>query len=393
MQSVYIVSAVRTPLGSFGGSLSSLTATQLGSNAIKGAIDKTGIENLAINEVLMGNVCNANLGQAPAKQASIGAGLSYEIPCTTINKVCSSGMKAVMLGAQTIMLGHNEIVVAGGMESMSNIPYYLPKMRWGSKFGQQNVIDGLQKDGLTDAYDHKAMGMSGDATAIKYGFSREDQDTYAIQSYKRAAKATETGKFENEIIPVAIPQRRGDDLLISEDEEFKNVKFDKIPTLRPAFNKDGTVTAANASTLNDGAAALILMSEKAVQKYNASPIAKIISFADASHEPSWFTTAPTKATPVALQRAKLEFGDIDLFEVNEAFAVVAMAFAETCNVSKDKINIHGGAVSLGHPLGCSGARIITTLAHALHEEDGKFGCATLCNGGGGASAIVIERMK
>jgi len=392
MKEVYIVSAVRTPMGSFGGSLKSLSATQLGSIAITGALKGLDPE-LAVDEVLMGNVCQANLGQAPARQAAMGAGLSDSIPATTINKVCSSGMKSVMFGAQSIMLGHSEVVVAGGMESMSNIPYYLPKMRWGTKFGGQEVVDGLQKDGLTDAYDHLAMGNSGDATAEKYNISREAQDAYAIQSYERAAAATAQGKFQNEIVPVAVPQRRGDDVIVSEDEEFKSVKFEKIPALRPAFSKEGTVTAANASTLNDGASAIILMSEEAVKKYGATPIARIVSFADAAHEPKWFTTAPTKAAPKALKRAGLDFGDMDLFEVNEAFSVVALAFSETCGVSQDKMNIHGGAVSLGHPLGCSGARILTTLTHALETEDGRYGCATLCNGGGGASALVIERLK
>ncbi len=392
MKSAYIVSAVRTPLGSFGGGLKGFTAVELGSLAIKGALSQVN-PGLLIDEVFMGNVCSANLGQAPARQASIGAGISNTVPCTTVNKVCASGMKAIMFAAQSIMLGQQEVVVAGGMESMSNIPFYLPNMRWGHKFGQGQVIDGLQKDGLVDAYDHKAMGMSGDATATKYSITREEQDEYAINSYKRAASATEGGKFKNEIIPITIPQRRGDDIIMSEDEEYKNVRFDKIPNLRAAFNKDGTVTAANASTLNDGASALIVVSEEALKKYGLTPLARIVSFADAAHEPEWFTTAPTLAAPLAIKRAGLSKNDIEYYEVNEAFSVVAMAFAKECEVSYDQMNVNGGAVSLGHPLGCSGARIVTTLLHTLDDKAAKYGLATLCNGGGGASAMIIENLS
>jgi len=392
MKPVYIVSAVRTPLGSFGGSLSSLSAVKLGSIAIEGAINKANLTSESIDEVYFGNVCQANNGQAPARQAALAAGIGYNVPCTTINKVCSSGMKSIMLGAQNIMLGLSEIVMTGGMESMSNIPYYLPSARWGSKYGHSELVDGLQKDGLTDAYSHQAMGNSADATAAKFGISREAQDEFAIQSYKRSAAATEAGKFKEEIIPVPVPQRRGDPIIVAEDEEYKKVRFDKIPGLRPAFSKDGTATAANSSTINDGASALILASEEAVAKYGLKPIAKILSFADAAHEPEWFTTAPTLAAPLALKRAGLTTGDVDFFEVNEAFAVVTMAFNKELNVAESKVNVNGGAVSLGHPLGASGARIVTTLNHVLHQNNGDIGCATLCNGGGGASAIVIQKV-
>ncbi len=392
MKETYIVSALRTPMGSFGGALSSLSAVQLGSSVIKAVVEQTGIPVEQVEEVLMGNVCQANLGQAPARQSAIGAGLTNKVPCTTINKVCSSGMKSIMFGAQSIQLGQADLIIAGGMESMSNIPFYVPKLRWGAKYGHQQMIDGLQKDGLTDAYDQVAMGNCGDMTATKYDISREAQDEYAINSYKRAANATESGQFRDEIIPVSIPQRKGEPILVTEDEEYKKVKFDKIPSLRPAFNKEGTVTAANASTLNDGASAMLLASKEAVEKYGLKPIAKILSYADAAHEPMMFTTAPTKAAPKALKRAGIEMGDVDYFEVNEAFAVVPMAFAQECKISYDKMNVNGGAVSLGHPLGCSGARITTTLAHVLANRDATIGCATLCNGGGGASAIIIERV-
>ena len=392
MSKVYIVSAKRTPMGSFGGKLASFSATALGSKAISGAINTANIDPLHIDEVFFGNVCSANLGQAPARQAALGAGISNEVPCTTINKVCSSGMKSIMFGAQSIALGQADIIVAGGMESMSNIPYYVPEMRWGTKFGGSEIVDGLQKDGLIDAYDHQAMGNSGDATAEKYGFTREDQDSYAIRSYKRAAEATENGLFKDEIVAVEIPQRKGDPIILNEDEEYKNVKFEKISALRPAFSKTGTVTAANASTLNDGASALILASEAAIKKYGLTPIAEVISYADAAHEPTWFTTAPTKAAPKALKRANMELSDVDLFEVNEAFSSVAMAFSTELNVNQDTMNVHGGAVALGHPLGCSGARITTTLIHAMANRDQEIGCATLCNGGGGASAIVVRRV-
>jgi acetyl-CoA C-acetyltransferase len=389
-KSVYICAAVRTPIGSFGGVFSSLSAIQLGSAAIKGALEKAGVDPSEVGEVLMGNVVSANLGQAPARQAALGAGLPNTVPCTQVNKVCSSGMKAVMFGAQSIMLGHNDLVVAGGMESMSNIPYYVPDARWGAKFGDRKLVDGLSKDGLTDAYDQNAMGVCADATAVKYKFSREDQDEYAIDSYKRSAAATMSGAFADEIVAVSVPQRRGDDLVITEDEEFKKVMFDKIAGLRPAFSKDGTVTAANASTINDGAAALVLVSEEKMKALGLTPLARIVSFADAAHEPQWFTTAPTLAAPLALQRAGLTMEDMDYLEVNEAFAVVPMAFGRELGVDREKMNVNGGGVSLGHPLGTSGARIIVTLINVLRSRGGKYGLATLCNGGGGASAIVVE---
>lgn len=389
---VYICAAVRTPIGSFGGVFSSLSAPQLGSVAIEGALGKAGIAPDQVQEVLMGNVVSANLGQAPARQAALGAGIPNTVPCTQVNKVCSSGMKAVMFGAQSIMLGHNDLVVAGGMESMSNIPYYVPDARWGAKFGDRKLVDGLSKDGLTDAYDQNAMGVCADATALKYSFSREDQDAYAIDSYKRSAAATESGAFADEIVAVNVPQRRGDDLVVTEDEEFKKVKFDKIPALRAAFSKDGTVTAANASTINDGAAALVLVSEAKMKELGLKPLAKIVAFADAAHEPQWFTTAPTLAAPLALQRAGLKMEDIDYLEVNEAFAVVPMAFGKELDVDREKMNVNGGGVSLGHPLGTSGARIIVTLINVLKQKGGKYGLATLCNGGGGASAVVIENI-
>ncbi len=392
MQEVYIVSAVRTPIGSFGGVLAGVSATQLGAAAIRGALEKASVQPEQVDEVLMGNVVSANLGQAPARQAARFAGLPDHIPCTTINKVCASGMKAVTLGAQSIMLGLNDIVVAGGMENMSQIPYYLPNARWGYKFGPGELVDGLAKDGLTDVYNQKAMGVCADATAVKYAISREAQDAFAIDSYKRAAAATEGGLFRSEIVPVSIPQKKGDALQIVEDEEFKKVMFDKIPGLRPAFTPDGTVTAANASTINDGASALILASEAAVKKYGLKPIAKIRGFADAEQAPEWFTTSPTIAAPKALKMAGLTKNDIDFFEVNEAFSVVTMAFEKVMEIEHSQTNVFGGAVSLGHPLGASGARILTTLTNVLHQRDGKFGLAAICNGGGGATAIVIERV-
>jgi acetyl-CoA C-acetyltransferase len=392
MKSVYIVSAVRTPIGSFGGMFAGLSAIELGSAAIKGALDKAGVDANLINEVYFGNVCSANLGQAPARQAALGAGLPYEVPCTTVNKVCASGAKSIMLAAQSIMLGQNDIVLAGGMESMSNIPYYVPKARWGYKYGNAELVDGLAKDGLTDAYDHQAMGVCADNTAKEYEISREEQDAFAIRSYKRAAESTESGKFKDEIVPVAVPQRKGDPLLLSEDEEYKNVNFDKIPSLRAVFTKDGTVTAANASTINDGAAALILMSEEKVKELGVTPLARIAGFADAEQEPKWFTTTPTKAAPKALKVAGLTFNDVDYFEVNEAFAVVTLAFNKLLNVDVEKVNVFGGAVALGHPLGASGARIVTTLNNVLHQQNGKIGVAAICNGGGGASSIVLERV-
>jgi len=392
MQEVYIISAARTPQGSFGGSLAALSATQLGSIAIEGVLKKAQIAPSEVQEVLMGNVISANLGQAPARQAALGAGIGQNVPCTTINKVCSSGMKAVMLAAQSIMLGHNDLVVAGGMESMSNIPYYVPQARWGARYGHRQLIDGLEKDGLTDAYDQSAMGTCADTTAEQYNISRTAQDEFAINSYQRAAQATEAGKFAAEIVPVPVPQRKGAPILIEEDEEFKRVNFAKIPQLKPTFSATGTVTAANASTINDGAAALILASGSKVNELGLQPLARIVSFADAAHEPAFFTTAPIKAAPKALQRAGLTWSDIDFLEVNEAFAVVPLVFAQELKLKLDQINVYGGGCSIGHPLGASGARIITTLTSVLHQERGKYGLATLCNGGGGASAIVIEKM-
>ena len=392
MKTAYIVSAMRTPMGSFGGALSKFSATQLGSIAIKGALEKANVEARLIEEVFMGNVVSANLGQAPARQAALGAGIPQSVPCTTVNKVCSSGMKSIMFAAQAIMLGQADFVVAGGMESMSNIPYYAPKMRWGAKYGNVDFVDGLVHDGLTDAYNHKAMGTSADATAEKYDLSREAQDAFAIESYQRAGRATSEGLFNDEIIPVSIPQRKGDPIFMAEDEEYKRVNFDKIPKLRPAFNKDGTVTAANASTINDGASALVIVSEEKVKALGLQPIAKIIAFADAAHAPEWFTTAPTLAAPKALKIAGMELSDIDYFEVNEAFAAVTMAFEKELNVDHAKVNVNGGACALGHPLGASGARIVTTLSHVLRQKDANIGLATLCNGGGGASALVIERL-
>lgn len=392
MKEVYIISAVRTPIGSFGGVFSSLSATQLGSEAIKGALHKANVEAKEVQEVFMGNVVSANLGQAPARQASLGAGIGFNVPCTTVNKVCASGMKSIMFGAQSIMLGHNDVVVAGGMESMSNIPFYLEKARWGYKFGSGELIDGLQRDGLTDVYDQKAMGVAADNTANVKKISREEQDEFAIESYKRSAKATESGAFKEEIVPVSVPQRKGEDKVIEEDEEFKKVMFEKIPSLRPVFSKEGTVTAANASTINDGASALILMSKEKAEELGVTPVAKILSFADAAQEPIWFTTSPTIAAPKALERAGIKKEDVDFFEVNEAFSVVALAFNKELGLSSDKVNVFGGAVSLGHPLGTSGARIITTLNNVLRQKGGKIGCAAICNGGGGASAMVIERM-
>ncbi|WNJ19741.1 acetyl-CoA C-acyltransferase [Pontibacter sp. G13] len=392
MKEVYIVSAVRTPIGSFGGILSGISATQLGAKAIKGALERAGVAASEVQEVFMGNVVSANLGQAPARQAAIFAGIGNNVPCTTVNKVCASGAKSIMFGAQSIMLGQNDLVVAGGMENMSQIPYYVPKARFGYKYGDAALIDGLAKDGLTDVYNQQAMGICADATAAKYNISREEQDEFAILSYTRSAASTEAGKFGQEIIPVEIPQRKGDPLIVGEDEEFKKVKFEKIPALRPAFSKDGTVTAANASTINDGASALILASKEKVEELGLKPIAKILSFADAAQEPEWFTTAPTIAAPLALKRANLTLDDVDFFEVNEAFAVVTLAFNKVLGVDVNKVNIHGGSVSLGHPLGASGARIITTLNGVLQQNEGEIGLAAICNGGGGASAMVLQKL-
>ena len=389
---VYIVSAVRTPLGSFGGVFANIPATKLGSIAIKGALNKAYVNSKNIDEVFMGNVCSANLGQAPARQAAIAAGIPATVPCTTINKVCSSGAKSIMFAAQSILLGQADILVAGGMENMSAVPYYVPKARFGYKYGNSELIDGLHKDGLLDPYDEIAMGVFADKTAEKYNISRKEQDAFAIRSYKNSEAATKNGAFKKEIIEVSIPQRKGEPVIINEDEEYKNVKFEKIPQLRAAFSKDGTVTAANASTINDGASALILASTDAVKKYDLKPIAKILSFADAAQEPQYFTTAPTKAAPKALKLAKMTISDVDYFEVNEAFSVVPLAFNKILDIDISKVNIHGGAVSLGHPLGASGARIVTTLNTILQSKDASIGCAVICNGGGGASSIIIERV-
>ena len=387
---VVIVSAVRTSIGSFMGALSSVPATKLGAAAIKGALHKINLDPKLVDEVLMGNVVQAGNGQAPARQAALYAGLSENVACTTVNKVCASGMKAVMQGAQAIMAGDAEIVVAGGMENMSLIPHYV-HMRNGVKFGPTSLIDGMQKDGLTDAYDNNAMGVCADLCASEYNFTREDQDNFAIQSYERSAAAWKAGKFDTEIVPVEVPQRRGDTIIVSKDEEFTNVKLDKIPSLAPVFTKDGTVTAANASTINDGAAALVLMSEEKAQALGLKPLAYIKSYADAAQEPKWFTTAPAKALPKALEKTGLSVSDVDYFEFNEAFAVVGLANAKILGIDNAKINVNGGAVSLGHPLGCSGARIIVTLINVLNQNNAKVGAAAICNGGGGASAIVIER--
>ncbi len=390
MKKVVIVSAVRTPIGSFMGALSSVPATKLGATAIKGALNKINLDPKYVDEVLMGNVVQAGNGQAPARQAAIFAGIPDTVPCTTINKVCASGMKAVMQGAQAIMTGDADVVVAGGMENMSLIPHYV-HMRNGVKFGPTSLVDGMQKDGLVDAYDNNAMGVCADLCATEYNISREDQDNFTIQSYQRSADAWEAGKFDSEIVPVEVPQRRGDALIVSKDEEFTNVKLDKIPSLSPVFTKDGTVTAANASTINDGAAALVLMSEEKANALGLKPLAYIKSYADAAQEPKWFTTAPAKALPKALDKAGIAISDIDFFEFNEAFAVVGLANAKILGLKEDNINVNGGAVSLGHPLGCSGARIIVTLINVLKQNNAKLGAAAICNGGGGASAIVIER--
>lgn len=387
---VVIVSAVRTPIGSFMGGLSTVTAPTLGAIAIKGALDKIKLDPNLIDEVFMGNVVQAGVGQAPARQAALYAGLPNSVACTTVNKVCASGMKAVMLGTQAILSGDAEIVVAGGMENMSLIPHYM-NLRTGTKFGPATFIDGLQKDGLVDAYDNNAMGVCADLCAAEYKFTREDQDNAAIQSYERSAKAWEAGKFDNEIVSVPVPQRKGDPIIISKDEEFSNVKLDKIPALNPVFSKDGTVTAANASTINDGAAAVILMSEEKAISLGLKPLAYIKGYADAAQEPKWFTTSPSIAIPKALKKAGIAITDVDFFEFNEAFAVVGLANAKILGLDTNTINVNGGAVSLGHPLGCSGVRIIVTLINVLEQNNAKIGAAAICNGGGGASAIIIER--
>ncbi len=387
---VVIVSAVRTPIGSFMGALSSLTAVQLGSAAIKGALNKINLNPELVQEVLMGNVVQAGVGQAPARQAALGAGIPETVGCTTVNKVCASGMKAIMQAAQAIQCGDADVIVAGGMESMSNIPHYA-HLRNGNKFGPMTMEDGMQKDGLVDAYDNNAMGVCADACAIEYNFSREEQDAFAVQSYKRSAKSWEDGKFSQEVIPVEVPQRRGEPVIVSEDEEYKNVFMDKIPSLRPAFTKDGTVTAANASTINDGAAAVVLMSEEKANELGLKILAYVSGYADAAQEPKWFTTAPAKALPKALEKAGISINDVDYFEFNEAFAVVGLANMKILGLKDDKVNVNGGAVSLGHPLGCSGARILVTLIHVLEQNNAKIGAAAICNGGGGASAFIIER--
>lgn len=392
MEEVYIVSAVRTPIGSFGGKLSGLTAVQLGSTAIKGALEKAGVTADQVDEVYYGNVISAGLGQAPSRQAAIGAGIGYNVPCTTVNKVCSSGMKTAMIGAQTIMLGHADIIVAGGMESMSNAPYYVPKARFGHKYGHGQLMDGLMHDGLWEAYNNFPMGNCADNTAKEMNISREDQDAYAIQSYTRSAESTASGLFKDEIIGVEIPQRKGDPIVMDEDEEYKNVSFEKIPSLRPVFSKEGTVTAANASTINDGAAAIILVSKKKMEELGLKPIAKIRGFADAAQEPLWFTTAPSLAIPKAMKIAGVEKSDVDYYEINEAFSAVAIANMRSLELDPDTVNVLGGAVALGHPLGASGARIMATLSNVLNQKNGSIGVAGICNGGGGASAIVIERV-
>jgi len=392
MREVVIVAATRTPIGSFGGSLATLTATQLGAQVIKSVVEKAGLKPDQIQEVYMGNVLSANLGQAPATQAAIFAGLPY-LPATTVNKVCASGMKAIMLAAQSIALGQNDIVVAGGMESMSNVPYYLDKARNGYRLGNGQITDGLVKDGLWDVYNDYHMGSAAELCAVDCNISREDQDAFAIESYNRAQKAQAEGKFKDEITPVELKDKKGDVTLFTDDEEAKAVKFDKIPSLKPVFKKDGTVTAANASTLNDGAAALILMSRQKADELGIKPLARIVSYADAQQAPEWFTTAPSKAIPLALHKAGLSSDQIDFFEINEAFSVVAIANNQLLKLDPAKVNVNGGAVSLGHPLGASGARIIVTLINVLQQNQGKFGAAGICNGGGGASAMVIENLR
>jgi acetyl-CoA C-acetyltransferase len=387
---VVIVAATRTPMGSFMGSLSTVSASQLGAVAIKGALEKINLNPDLVDEVFMGNVVQSGVGQAPARQAALFAGLPNSVPCTTVNKVCASGMKAVMFAAQSIQSGDAEIIVAGGMENMSLIPHYT-YLRAGTKFGPNALIDGMQKDGLTDAYDNNAMGVSADLCASEHKISREEQDQFAIQSYERSAKAWESGKFDNEIVPVAVPQRKGEPVIVSKDEEYTNVKLDRVSSLNPAFTKEGTVTAANASTINDGAAALVIMSEEKAMALGLQPLAYILSYADAAQEPKWFTTSPALALPKALKKANLSIEDVDYFEFNEAFSVVGLANAKLLNIDLNKMNVNGGAVSLGHPLGCSGARIIVTLLNVLQQNNGKIGAAAICNGGGGASAIVIER--
>jgi acetyl-CoA C-acetyltransferase len=392
MKEVYIISALRTPIGSFGGALKSFSATQLGGLIIKAAVEKAGINAVEVNDVLMGSVLQANLGQAPARQAAKFAGLPNEVNCTTVNKVCASGMKAIAQGAQSILLGDANVVVAGGMESMSNVPYYADAMRWGNKYGNVNFIDGLAKDGLIDVYDGKAMGNAAEMCATSCNITRENQDAFAIESYKKSQAATNAGKFTNEIVAIEIPQRKGDAIVFAKDEEPFNVQFDKIASLKGAFVKDGTVTAANASTMNDGAAALVLMSKEKADELGLKPIAKIIGYADAEQAPEWFTTSPALAVPKAVAKAGLQMSDIDFWELNEAFSVVGIENTKRMNLDASKVNVNGGAVSIGHPLGCSGARIIVTLINVLKQNNAKYGAAGICNGGGGASAMVIENV-
>jgi acetyl-CoA C-acetyltransferase len=392
MNRVYIVAAVRTPMGSFNGMLSGISAPKLGSVAIKGALSKSGLNPSDVDEVYFGNVLQAGVGQAPARQAAILAGLPESTPCTTVNKVCASGMKSISLGASSIMLGHNDIVVTGGMENMSQVPHYLPNSRTGYKYGDFKAIDGLAYDGLRDVYNEYMMGTAADLTAKKFDISREEQDNFAINSYKQTAKSWTSGKFNDEVIPVPIPQRKGDPIMMTEDEEYKNVNFDKIPNLRPVFEKDGSVTAANASTINDGAACIILVSEKKLKELGLEPMAEVLSFADAAHQPELFTTAPSVALPIALERAGCSINDVDAFELNEAFSVVGLVNNKLLNLDASKVNMNGGAVSMGHPLGASGARIVVTLLHVLKQNSGSLGAAAICNGGGGASAMVIKNV-
>ncbi len=392
MKRVYIVSAVRTPMGSFNGKLSGIAAPKLGATAIKGALNKAGVKPTDVDEVYFGNVLQAGLGQAPARQAAIFAGLPNDTPCTTVNKVCASGMKSVALGATSIMLSHNDIVVTGGMENMSQVPHYLPGSRNGYKYGDFKAVDGLAHDGLKDVYNQYMMGSAADLTAKTHNISREEQDEFAINSYKTSAASWEAGKFKEEIVPVEISQRKGDPIVMDEDEEYKNVRFDKIPNLRPVFEKDGTVTAANASTISDGAACIILASEDKVKELGLTPIAEVASFADAAHEPENFTTAPAKAVPIALERAGCSIADVDAFELNEAFSIVGIVNTKILDIDKSKVNVNGGAVALGHPLGASGARILVTLINVLKQQGGKIGAAGICNGGGGASAMVIKNV-
>ena len=388
---IYIVAAARTPIGSFMGALSSIPATKLGSIAIKGALEKGKVNSEWIDEVFMGNVLQAGVGQAPARQAALGAGLGQNVPCTTVNKVCASGMKAIMLGTQSILTGDNHVVVVGGMENMSQVPHYLDG-RNGVKFGNIAMLDGITKDGLLDVYSNVPMGNCAEICAKEHSITREDQDNFAIDSYTKSAEAWKAGRFNEEVVPVAVPQRKGDPINVLQDEEFTNVFLDKIPSLRPAFEKDGTITAANASTINDGASALILASKEAVEKYGLTPIAKVVSYADAAQAPEWFTTSPSKAIPIALGKAGLTVGDIDFWELNEAFAVVGIANTKILGLDPSKVDVNGGAVSLGHPLGNSGSRIVVTLINVLKQNGGKFGGAAICNGGGGASALIIENI-